>query len=171
MMNSELVARARELGQAALRAGVSVSTAESCTGGGIAFYITAIPGSSGWFDRGFVTYTAQAKASVLGVPEDTIAQFGVVSEPVVRAMACGALERSDAQLSVAVSGIAGPGGAEPGKPVGTVCLGYAWRKAGELFSQSETRHFPGDRGEVRDRTIDTALCELLRLIESRFLAG
>ena len=167
-MDKELESCARALGQAALGAGVSIATAESCTGGGIAFCITAVPGSSGWFDRGFVTYTPEAKQEVLGVSEEAIRRDGVVSEPVVQAMARGALVHSKADLSVAVSGIAGPGGAEPGKPVGTVCLGYAFREAGHLVAMSETRHFSGGRAEVRSQTIMRALQELARLARERF---
>jgi nicotinamide-nucleotide amidase len=143
----------------ALRArGWSVASAESCTGGLLAAACTALAGSSDWFDRGFVTYSNDAKSGQLGVDASTIAAHGAVSEPVVRAMADGALARSSATLAVAVTGIAGPGGAVPGKPVGTVWLATALRGGA---TQAECLQLDGDRATVRARTVEIALARLL----------
>lgn len=142
----------------ALRArGWRIAAAESCTGGMIAAACTALAGSSDWFERGFVTYSNDAKSELIGVPAALIAAHGAVSEAVARAMAEGALAHSRAQLSVAVTGIAGPGGAVPGKPVGTVWL--AWGRAGAI--QAERLQLPGDRAAVREATVDAALARLL----------
>jgi nicotinamide-nucleotide amidase len=129
-------------------------TAESCTGGGIAEAVTDIPGSSGWFDRGFVSYSNDAKQAMLGVSPDTLARDGAVSEAVVLEMARGAIEQSRAHVSVAVSGVAGPGGGTADKPVGTVWI--AW---GQKLGYAETScfHFDGDRIEVRRQTVAAAL--------------
>jgi len=125
-------------------------TVESCTGGLIARALTETPGSSAWFDRGFVTYTNAAKAELVGVAEATLAAHGAVSEPTAREMAAGGLARSQARLAMAVTGIAGPGGAVPGKPVGTVCFGWALQaRPGPPRLQTETRCFEGDRAQVR----------------------
>jgi nicotinamide-nucleotide amidase len=142
----------------ALRArGWRVATAESCTGGLIAAACTAVAGSSDWFERGFVTYSNEAKADLLGVDPALIAQHGAVSEPVARAMAEGALRRAPVQLAVSVTGIAGPGGAVPGKPVGTVWMGWAdARGTGAVRLQLH-----GDRAAVREQTVDAALERLL----------
>ena len=122
-----------------------------------------VPGSSEWFERGFVTYTYISKREMLGVKEATLGRHGAVAEEVVREMAVGALARSHAQVAVAVSGIAGPGGGTPDKPVGTVC--FAWgRKDGML--REETRRFPGDRESVRRRSVEHALKGVLALLEA-----
>ncbi len=142
------------LGQQLIHERMMLVTAESCTGGWIAKIITDIPGSSRWFERGFVTYTNIAKQEMLGVREETLEVHGAVSEQTVLEMASGALEHSHAQLSVAVSGIAGPGGATPGKPVGTVWFAWASR-AGKLESYLE--HFQGDREAVRQAAVRVAL--------------
>lgn len=142
--------------------GWMLATAESCTGGWISTAITEIAGSSAWFDRGFVTYSYAAKEDMLGVSHDSIVQHGAVSEEVVREMAAGALEGSVAQVAVAVSGIAGPGGATPGKPVGTVCFAWAVRGGGIT---AETCHFDGDRHAVRLQTVQHALSGLPRRAE------
>ncbi len=142
----------------ALRAkGWRMATAESCTGGLIAAACTTVAGSSDWFERGFVTYSNEAKTDMLGVPGSLLAAHGAVSEPVARAMAEGALARAPVQLAVAVTGIAGPGGAVPGKPVGTVWL--AWGGAGAV--RSERLQLPGDRAAVREATVAAALQRLL----------
>jgi nicotinamide-nucleotide amidase len=138
--------------------GIKLVTAESCTGGGVAQAVTRLPGSSDWFDRGLVTYSNQSKHEMLGVSSRTLETAGAVSEATVREMAEGALRHSRAQVSVAVSGIAGPGGASPGKPVGTVCL--AWASLQQSPS-STTLHFPGDRTEVRRRAVIAAIQGLL----------
>ncbi len=143
----------------ALRArGLTLATAESCTGGLIAAACTAVAGSSDWFERGFVTYSNAAKTELLGVDAGVIAAVGAVSEGVARAMAEGALVHSRAQLSVAVTGIAGPGGASKGKPVGTVWLALA-RRGGT--TQSELLTLAGDRAAVREQTVQHALARLL----------
>ncbi|MBL8510266.1 MAG: CinA family protein [Betaproteobacteria bacterium] len=144
---------------AALKArGWRLTTAESCTGGGIAEAITRISGSSTWFDYGFVTYSNAAKISLLGVGADTLAAHGAVSEEVARQMAEGALLRAGAEISVAVTGIAGPDGGTAEKPVGTVC--FAWARQNEA-TQTETRHFDGTRAEVRRQTVIHALNKVL----------
>ena len=132
----------------------TLAIAESCTGGWIAKIMTDVPGSSGWFDRGFVTYSNAAKTDLLGVREATITQHGAVSAEVVAEMAAGALERSPADLVIAVSGIAGPEGGTPDKPVGTVYLAWALR-GGPV--QTEIRHFSGNRDEVRLEAVAAAL--------------
>ena len=149
MEEKSIESLAEELGRAALKHGARIATAESCTAGGISYAITSVPGSSGWFDRGFVTYTERSKIEMLGVPMGVIRSRGVVSEDVAAAMAQGALDRSDAAYTVAVTGIAGPDGAEPDKPVGTVCFGFAERTASGIVIESETCHFTGDRAMAR----------------------
>ena len=156
---------AEELGRAAREHGARIATAESCTAGGISYAITSVPGSSGWFDRGFVTYTERSKIEMLGVPMGVIRSRGVVSEDVAAAMAQGALDRSDA----AYTGIAGPDGAEPDKPVGTVCFGFAERTASGIVIESETCHFTGDRAAVRESTVRQALAGLLKRINETSL--
>ena len=160
---------AEELGRAAREHGARNATAETCTAGGISYAITSVPGSSGWFDRGFVTYTERSKIEMLGVPMGVIRSRGVVSEDVAAAMAQGALDRSDAAYTVAVTGIAGPDGAEPDKPVGTVCFGFAERTASGIVIESETCHFTGDRAAVRESTVRQALAGLLKRINETSL--
>jgi nicotinamide-nucleotide amidase len=141
----------------ALRArGWRMATAESCTGGLIAAACTAVAGSSDWFERGFVTYSNAAKTDLLGVTEALLATHGAVSREVALAMAQGALQRAPVQLAVAVTGIAGPSGAVPGKPVGTVWL--AWATA--AGAQTELLQLPGDRSAVRAATVQAALQRL-----------
>ena len=132
----------------------TVAAAESCTGGLIAAAITDIAGSSDWFDRGFVTYSNEAKRQMLGVRAETLAAHGAVSEATAREMAMGALARSGASIAVAVTGIAGPAGGTPAKPVGLVC--FAWAKRGGAV-EARTERFPGDRAAVRAATVRRAL--------------
>ena len=139
-----------------------LATAESCTGGMIAAACTDLAGSSDWFERGFVSYSNEAKTALLGVPADLITAHGAVSEEVARAMAHGALERAPVRLTVAVTGIAGPGGAVPGKPVGTVWL--AWATAAGV--QAERLQLTGDRAAVRTATVQAALQRLLQVASS-----
>lgn len=146
------------LGRAATEAGVMLTAAESCTGGWLAKVITDTPGSSHWFERGFVTYTNVSKQDLLGVSPATLEAQGAVSEATVREMAAGALEHSRAQLAVAISGIAGPEGGTPDKPVGTVC--FAWNRIHQA-PRSETLHLPGDRDAVRRQAVERALYGLL----------
>jgi nicotinamide-nucleotide amidase len=136
-------------------------TAESCTGGWIAKVLTDIAGSSGWFAEGFVTYSNDAKTRRLGVPRAVLVKHGAVSQATARAMAVGALKRSGAQIAVAVTGIAGPGGAVPGKPVGTVWLAWAVRRPRGVQVTTEHKRFLGDRETVRRKTVQTALLGLL----------
>lgn len=160
MMTAALDALSAALGRALAARGWMLATAESCTGGWIAEAVTATAGSSGWFDRGFVTYSNGAKTDMLGVSPATLAAHGAVSEQTVREMAAGALARSRAQVAVAVSGVAGPGGGSAEKPVGMVCLAWARRDAAP---QAVTMHFGGDREAVRRQTVEHALRELIRL--------
>lgn len=148
---------ASRLGRSLADRGLVATTAESCTGGMIAAALTAIPGSSASFDRGFVTYSNAAKMEMLGVGAATLETFGAVSEATAQAMAAGALEHSRAQLAVAVTGVAGPDGGSVGKPVGTVCFAWA-RRDGPV--EAETRLFPGDREAVRQATVIAALLGL-----------
>lgn len=149
----------QQLAMALMQRGWMLATAESCTGGLIAAACTDVAGSSRWFERGFVSYSNAAKSELLGVPAELIAEHGAVSEPVARAMAEGALAHSAAQVSVAVTGIAGPDGGSPGKPVGTVWFG--WCVDGQ--THSECRRFQGDRAAVRAQTVRHALNRLLAL--------
>ena len=149
---------AAELGRHLQTLNAHVTTAESCTGGGIAEAITRIAGSSAWFEAGFVTYSNQQKTRQLDVPQALFTQVGAVSCEVVEAMVRGAQAHSDARFAVAVSGVAGPGGGSPEKPVGTVWL--AWGVGDEVTA--ECRHFPGDRDEVRRQTVIAALDGLIR---------
>ena len=139
-----------------------VATAESCTGGWIAKALTDIAGSSQWIIEGFVTYSNAAKQRRLGVPRAVLETQGAVSETVARAMAIGALRRSGADVSVAVTGIAGPGGAVPGKPVGTVWLAWAARRGQRIRVTAELRHFRGDWETVRRKTVRAAMAGLLK---------
>jgi nicotinamide-nucleotide amidase len=152
---------AQRLGDKLRDLGATVTTAESCTGGGVAFSMTAIPGSSRWFDRGFVTYTNRSKREMLGVPTDILAKFGAVSEKTAIAMATGALQHSQAQYVLAITGIAGPGGGTAEKPVGTVCFAWAGTDRDVI---SKTMVFPGDRSAVRQQSIQTALQGMLDFI-------
>lgn len=150
---------AARLGALLLDGGAWLATAESCTGGWVAEVVTATAGSSGWFDCGFVTYSNDAKCALLGVSPMTLARHGAVSEATVAEMALGCLERSEAEVTLSISGIAGPGGGSPAKPVGTVCFG--WARHGEA-PQTATCRFDGDRAAVRRQAVVFALTELLR---------
>lgn len=159
--DEELLQLAHTLGHMLHEKGWMLSSAESCTGGWLAQVVTAIPGSSAWFDRGFITYSNQAKKELLGVRAETLEAHGAVSEETVREMASGALAHSSAQISAAISGIAGPGGGTPKKPVGTVCIG--WAVAGQS-PQSTTCRLSGDREEIRSRAVAAALRGLIELL-------
>ena len=152
---------AERVGRHLLKARRHAATAESCTGGWIAKALTDIPGSSCWFSEGFITYSDESKVRRLGVPRAVLKRHGAVSEATVRAMAAGALRRSKAQVAVAVTGIAGPGGAVAGKPVGTVWLGWATRLSGVIRVATALRRFRGDRESVRRKTVRAALQGLL----------
>jgi nicotinamide-nucleotide amidase len=158
MARDALERLARRLGARLKKRGLKLATAESCTGGWIAQAITSVPGSSDWFDRGFVTYSNEAKRELLGVRAGTLSRHGAVSEQTAREMASGALARSRAQIAIAVTGIAGPAGGTPEKPVGTVCIAWA-RKNGAVHSA--LRRFGGGRERVRRQSVAAALRGLL----------
>ncbi|MBB6521486.1 CinA family protein [Pseudoteredinibacter isoporae] len=156
-MADSITALAKSLGDALQDKGLYISCAESCTGGGIASAITDIAGSSAWFEYGFVTYANEAKTTLLGVPEGLLQAHGAVSEEVVEAMAEGALRKAGADIALASSGIAGPGGGTPTKPVGTVWLAWAWLEDGQIKCRSECCLFEGDRQAVRIKAVERAL--------------
>ena len=163
MVNSVTSARRTLTAQVAeqlLSKKLLMATAESCTGGLIAAACTDLAGSSVWFERGFVSYSNAAKTELLGVPADLIESHGAVSEPVVRAMVEGALRHSRAQVAVAVTGVAGPGGGSPDKPVGTVWFGWATPDG----VVTDKRCFDGDRQQVREATVQHALLRLKQLL-------
>jgi nicotinamide-nucleotide amidase len=158
----DLFALSEQVGSALQRRGAMLATAESCTGGWIAQAITSVAGSSDWFERGFVTYSDLAKQQMLGVRSETLAQHGAVSEQAVCEMAAGALRSSEAQIAVAVSGIAGPSGGTPEKPVGTVWFAWVADWAG---TRARVGHFAGDRDAVRRQAVGMALQGVLELLE------
>jgi nicotinamide-nucleotide amidase len=153
-------ALAAQVGRALKAAGVKLATAESCTGGWVAQSLTSIAGSSDWFERGYVTYSNAAKQEDLGVAADVLDRHGAVSEETARAMAAGALKKTGVAATLAVTGIAGPGGGSPSKPVGTVC--FAWARGGKI--RSETKRFDGDRDSVRRQSVIHALQGVLELL-------
>lgn len=151
---------ASELGQLLLRKKSSITTAESCTGGGLTYWLTAVAGSSAYIDRSFVTYSNKAKQQLLGVRSATLLEFGAVSEETVREMAAGAAKAAAADVAVAISGIAGPGGGSVAKPVGTVCFGFYLH--GVVSTKRQL--FSGDRQQVRQQAIDYALTQCILLL-------
>jgi nicotinamide-nucleotide amidase len=161
-MDQALYDLAENAGRTLSAHGLMLVTAESCTGGWIAEAVTAVPGSSAWFERGFVTYTYISKREMLGVRGETLEQHGAVSEAVVLEMVTGALEASHAQVGIAVSGVAGPAGGTPEKPVGTVCFAWATKDRAPF---AETRRFPGDREAVRRQSVIHALTVMIELIQ------
>lgn len=164
----ELDELAQSLADQAHQSGVMLTTAESCTGGWVAKVLTDINGSSSWFDRGFVTYSNQSKNEMLGVPLNIIDSMGAVSQETVEAMALGALKHSRANLSVAISGIAGPGGGTAEKPVGFVWFAWATSNLagnGQSEVDSESRIFSGDRAAVRRQAVSHALHGLIKHLE------
>jgi nicotinamide-nucleotide amidase len=162
-LDSELYSLAVEAGRILTASGRMLVTAESCTGGWVSEAVTMVPGSSQWFERGFVTYTNLAKQEMLGVESATLELHGAVSEPTVREMVAGALMRSRGDVALAVSGVAGPSGGTAAKPVGMVCL--AWGLRGREAT-AVTRHFPGDREAVRRFSVIAALDGLIRALEA-----
>jgi len=159
---SDLDELSRQLGAACAAAKVSLATAESCTGGGVGEAITRTAGSSAWFDRGFVTYSNDAKVDLLGVKQETIGSHGAVSEAVAREMALGALHQSNADIAVAVTGIAGPDGGTATKPVGLVW--FAWAALdGRVRTKFEV--FGGDRAAIRQQAVQEALAGLVALAQ------
>lgn len=158
-MDAQLDTLSRLVGEHLAARGWRLATAESCTGGWVAEVVTATAGSSGWFDCGFITYSNDAKCALLGVSPMTLARYGAVSEQTTAAMAKGCLERAEADVALSISGIAGPGGGSPDKPVGTVCFG--WVRHGTT-PQTATCRFDGDRESVRRQAVIFALEEVLR---------
>lgn len=158
MIDETLYGLARQLGEALVGWGTTLVTAESCTGGWVAEAITAIPGSSEWFEAGFVTYSNRSKAALLGVPEDTLARFGAVSEETVCAMSRGALVRTAAGWAIAISGIAGPTGGSLDKPVGTIWVN--WTSRGGRCRSSRFL-YTGDRAAIRRQSVVAALQGLI----------
>lgn len=161
MMDQALEKLAAQLGAALLSKEWKLATAESCTGGGVAYYLTEIPGSSKWLERGFVTYSNLAKIELLDVKSTTLAEYGAVSEQTAYEMAVGALEHSQAQISVAITGIAGPDGGTVEKPIGTVW--FAWAS---INQETQTRLYTltGDRHSIRQQSIQIAIEQLLKFI-------
>ena len=152
---------AKKLGVRLKRANDMLATAESCTGGWAAQVVTSVAGSSAWFERGFVTYSNAAKQELLGVRAETLRAHGAVSEETAREMARGALERSQATIALSITGVAGPAGGTPEKPVGTVC--FAWARSGAV--RSETRRFAGDRESIRRQSVILALEGVMRALD------
>ena len=162
-MDADLLELSQALGSACLQRRLLIATAESCTGGWAAQVITHTAGSSAWFERGFVTYANEAKVEMLGVRPETLAGFGAVSPETAAEMASGALKNSRALISLAITGIAGPTGGSPGKPVGTVC--FAWCRA-DAAAETETQVFSGDREAIRRQAVVHALRGLLIRIDA-----
>ena len=162
MADARIYDLAERVGRALETHKLIMTTAESCTGGWVAEAVTMVPGSSAWFDRGFVTYTNVSKREMLGVRAETLEQYGAVSQEVVREMVTGALRASEAQVALAVSGVAGPSGGTPDKPVGTVC--FAWGRKG-VPARAETLRLAGDRESVRRQSVLHALRVLLEIVE------
>lgn len=162
-MNPEMQQQLHQIADQLVRRSWMLTTAESCTGGGVAQAVTSVPGSSRWFERGFVTYSNLAKQQMLGVSLELLRKHGAVSEPVVRAMADGALCNSAAQVSLAISGVAGPDGGTPDKPVGTVW--FAWAVSGRALV-SRCSHFAGNRAQVREQAVQTALAGMLDVLSA-----
>ncbi len=160
---SNLTALAQTLGTTLKSKGYVLTLAESCTGGMVSAAITSIAGSSAWFDRGFVTYSNAAKIDTLAVSAQTLAQYGAVSEKTAAEMAIGALSHSNANISGSITGIAGPDGGTPEKPVGTVCFGWISQKTPAYTS---IQHFQGDRTSIRTQAAAFMLSELIKLASS-----
>ncbi len=162
MINNDVNDLAVEFGHVLAAAGMSLVTAESCTGGLVAKLVTDVAGSSGWFDRGFVTYTNRAKQEMLGVSKTSIADHGAVSEEVVRQMASGALAASRAQIAIATSGVAGPSGGSSEKPVGTVW--FAWAYGGNSLV-TDMQMFSGNRQGIRQRAAEHAMRSVIERLQ------
>lgn len=160
---------AAQLGRALREQHLALATAESCTAGGVAYAVTLAAGSSQWFDRGFITYSNESKVQVLGVAPAYLRDFGAVSEPVARAMALGALSHSAAQVAIAITGLAGPGGGSDAKPVGTVCFAWAIRRDARQspWVKTVTESLDGDRSAIRTQSILLALETMISLLAQR----
>ncbi len=160
-MNPSITPLIQQLAQGLLAKGFKIALAESCTGGLLAAYLTSLPGSSHWFERGFVTYSNQAKEESIGVPRSLIECYGAVSEEVARAMAEGVLNNSLAHVSIAITGIAGPGGETANKPVGMVCFAWGTRESESIRIHSQIHQFSGDRQSIREQACVYAIESLL----------
>ncbi len=164
----DLLSLSEDVGRKLKSGGELLVTAESCTGGWVAQALTAIAGSSDWFERGFVTYSNASKTELLGVKDETLKKHGAVCEETAREMAEGALRASRGTLALSITGVAGPTGGSAAKPVGTVC--FAWARKGES-ARSQTRHFSGDRESVRRQSVVRALQGVLELLEEKRRKG
>ena len=160
-MNSSITSLTQQLAQTLLAKGFKIALAESCTGGLLAAQLTSLAGSSDWFERGFITYSNQAKEESIGVPKEVIEQYGAVSEEVAKAMAEGVLNHSLAQISAAITGIAGPGGGSANKPVGMVCFAWGIQVDDQIQTRSQTKQFSGDRQSIREQACVYAIESLL----------
>jgi nicotinamide-nucleotide amidase len=156
-LSAKTINLAIQLGAELSRKKWRITSAESCTGGGLGYAITSVSGSSAWFERSFITYSNDAKSALVGVEQDVLAEFGAVSRQVVEQMALGASLEANAQVAVSISGVAGPGGGSESKPVGTVWFGFA---LGERVYATK-KHFDGDRHSVREQAIDYALTTVI----------
>ena len=160
----------RAVAQTLMNRGWKIALAESCTGGLVCATLTDLAGSSDWLERGYITYSNAAKSECLNVPAETIASFGAVSEPVAKAMAEGALRNANVNAAISITGIAGPTGGSPEKPVGTVCFGWAVKESavdGPVNTVTQTKHFNGDRQIVREQARDFALSQFLELLKTK----
>jgi len=164
--DATLLALARQVGQILKDNGLKLVSAESCTGGWIGQIVTAVPGSSAWYDRGFITYSNLSKQQMLHVQPQTLARFGAVSEQTAREMVQGALAANQAQIAVSVTGIAGPAGGSAEKPVGTVCFAWLLKNLSISTASSRTCHFSGDRVAVRRQSVAVALQGILELLKN-----
>ncbi len=161
---------AKSIGIALTHRGWKIALAESCTGGLVCATLTDLAGSSDWFERGYITYSNQAKTECLNVPSEVLKSFGAVSEEVAKAMAQGAQHNAKVQVAISITGIAGPSGGSPEKPVGTVCFGWAIKEDGtnDLVNiTTMTKHFKGDRQTVREQARDFALSKFLELLRPK----
>ncbi len=165
-MDKYLSELAETLGETAMKHGQIIAVAESCTAGGLGYALTSVSGSSDWFDRGFITYSNSSKMEILGVKPETLEEFGAVSTETAGEMALGVLRFSHATCAVSITGIAGPGGGTPEKPVGTVCFGFVRREENSPFVRGNTTvcSFEGNREEVREASIRYAIHGLIKLI-------
>ena len=159
--NIDLYEVTQELARVLIKNNWHLSTAESCTGGMVAANITELAGSSDWFERGYVTYSNQSKSEDIDVSQNLIEQYGAVSDQVARSMALGAKQNSNSDIALSITGIAGPTGGSPEKPIGTVC--FAWALANDQIV-SETKHFEGNRQQIRQQACDFSLRKLLDLL-------
>lgn len=161
-------ALARELADIMVERGWKIAVAESCTGGLVCATLTDLAGSSDWFERGYITYSNEAKSECLDVPVEIIESFGAVSEQVAKAMADGAKRKADVNVAISITGIAGPTGGSAEKPVGTVCFGWSIKKnvGNDVKTIAITKQFSGDRQAVRVQACDYALSKLLELLQS-----